>query len=383
MQAVETWIPQQTIAINSPSKNKAMKFVYYQGKKIGVELLNKIGPALLGLGLSLTYIANFEESPRFSARVFGFGGGLLLILGTSSIYASNKLSELNFTNKNYSKYIAQLKDEGNYSYALTISRLGYQYFSKMGCIEEANEYLLLSKLLEKDVLNLGFSRLMFDEHFAPRQKLIKLLEVLGMDNPEKFEQINAWAQENLKRPDNTERWELQSSRFEVLKDKTIKTLEDFGFIHGVTPHFENYTGAIVHGALLKRVILRVDYLIDQWKVAKFDRVYLLGGLRPLTKEEETEIQQKFNDVVEIPKTEIEMMKLVWEKAKTPKDMKEHLKDHVFFVSADMQKDPKDSTRLVRPNTDDTIKAWLKSNPIQGRYLVISNAPYIARQDLVN
>jgi hypothetical protein len=83
------------------------------------------------------------------------------------------------------------------------------------------------------------------------------------------------------------------------------------------------------------------------------------------------IRQDWNKPIKLPQTENEMIQLVWEQSEIPNDMRQI---KVNFINAPMKQS--------RPNTEDTIKEWLKNSPSSGTYLVISNAPYRNRQDLV-
>src|SRR6202041_2799222 len=76
---------------------------------------------------------------------------------------------------------------------------------------------------------------------------------------------------------------------------------------------------------------------------------------------------------EFPKTEAEMMELIWDQSELPDDMRKQITVH--SINVPMKKDSK-TEKLIRPTTNDTIELWLKNNPPIGRYLVISMAPYI-------
>lgn len=287
--------------------------------------------------------------------------------------------------------IAQYEQSGDYATALKIARDIYKESLQLGLSQETTNLSQTVKCLEEKLLSLGFSRLLFNENYQPRVKLLQLLELIGMESVEKkaIVQINHWAQKNLLR--QGERWE-QTNRFENLRPKITPLLRELGFIDATLPHFKEYQGAIVHGALLSRVRLRVYYLVKQWQQGtRFSHLYFLSGERPLepnlenknflTKDSESllKIRKDWLEPVVFPETECEMIQLVWEQSEIPKDMRKQVKVH--FINAPMKKDAKNE-RLLRPTTDDTIKAWLKTTPIQGNYLVITNAPYTNRQDLV-
>lgn len=276
--------------------------------------------------------------------------------------------------------IQQYEQSGNYAAALKIARN-----SNIKNISQ-------TKRLEKELLTLGSLRLLFDENVQPRVNLIQLLELVGMEPLNKsennIEQINNWAQKNLLR--QGERWQHQTAKFEELKSKIQPLLSELGFIDALFPHFEKYQGVIVYGALLPRARLRLYYLVEQWeKGVRFSQIYFLSGERPLEIKQENKdtflddsqsplkIRKDWPVPSEFPKTEREMIQLIWEQSEIPDDMR---KVEVYFTNAPMKEDAK-GERSIRPTTDDTIRAWLQTAPPHGRYLAITNAPYINRQDV--
>lgn len=242
-----------------------------------------------------------------------------------------------------------------------------------------------------DINCLDKSILLFDKNNRPSYALLQLLELVGMENSNSektITDINDWAQKNLLR--QSERWEEQSDRFEKLKPILMPLLKELGFVEAVLPKDQEYQGAILHGSLLAGVRLRLHYLVEQWKQGiKFSELYFLSGERPLEPELENE-QIFINDkgsplkikkewvLSKIPKTECEMIQLVWDQSEIPQKMREI---PIHFINAPMKKDPA-TGKWIRPNTNDSVKAWLKTHPADGYYLAITNAPYIMRQDLV-
>jgi len=234
--------------------------------------------------------------------------------------------------------------------------------------------------IEGKLLTLGSSKLLFDEDYQPRERLVVLLNHLGMSLLNPFEnavvQINNWAQKHLLR--RGERWEEQSERFEVLKPTIQPLLTELGFTDSTAAQFKTYDGAIVHGGLLSRVTMRLDYLVRQWNEGvRFSHLYFLTGDRPLDPAYENALT--LNQTPLTVKTEMEMIELVWNLAEIPEAMRKEVKVH--FIAALMKKDPS-SDKWLRPTTDDTVESWLKQEPLPGRYLAVTNAPYTNRQDLV-
>jgi len=334
------------------------------------------------------------KSTTFAPLLVFAGGLMAALLGSASLYANDQVTHLQQYIRATQSAIEQYEQSGNFATALNIARNSYEQSLKERLSEEATSFLQTVRCLEEKLLSLGSSRLLFDENYQPRAKLIKLLELAGMEPLSRSEksivQINTWAQKNLLR--QGERWQEQTKRFKELKPKIKPLLSELGFIDTTFPHFKEYQGAIIHGALLPAVRLRLHYLVEQWKQGvRFSHLYFLSGQRPLEAQQENrtafrqdqesplKIRKEWCEPLELPKTECEMTQLVWEQSEIPEAMRREVKIH--FINAPMRKDSK-SEKLIRPTTNDTVETWLKSAPPQGRYLAITNAPYTNRQDLV-
>lgn len=287
------------------------------------------------------------------------------------------------------------EDAGNYGKALQLARSLYKELTEMGEKDEAEPFQGEIARLENNLLTKGASRLLFDEQLRPRAKLIQLLNIVGMDTSDlsekPIEKINQWAQENLKRVD--ERWDQQTTKYEPLKSRIRPLLMDLGFVEGAEPHFNQYTGVLIHSALVTTVRLRLHALIEQWKKGVvFKDLYFLTGQLPLPSKPENiealtnagtsalKIRKEWVKPEILPKTEAEMIKMVWEQSEIPQQFRDQVKVH--FIVAEMKVDQKTGEKTVRPTTDDACAEWLKTNPPKGRYLAVSNAPYMNRQDLV-
>ncbi len=385
--------PQTPYAITHKTSSFKV-FIHRNGLNFAPYVFRAIGAGLTASGVGIMSYSRKLQSTTFGAPFVFTGGLIITLLGMASLYAGNQVVEVQGYLKASQNAIQQHEQSGDYAAALKIARNSYEDLLKMGLSQDARNFSQTVKRLEEELLAFGFSRLLFDENYQPRVKLLKLLKVVGMEplneSEEAVVKINNWAQKNLLR--QGERWQEQTSRFEELRPKIRPLLNELGFVDASYPHFKEYQGAIVHGGLLPRVRLRLQYLIEQWKQGvRFSHIYFLSGERPL--EAQYENQNTFMDdsesllkirkgwlkPLEFPKTESEMTQLVLEQSEIPEDMRKEVEVH--FINAPMKKDPK-SERLIRPTTDDTVETWLKALPPQGRYLAITNAPYTNRQDLV-
>lgn len=152
-----------------------------------------------------------------------------------------------------------------------------------------------------------------------------------------------------------------------------------------TPTMGFYQGVLLLGALRARVVSRLHYLLLWRHYLKFDAIYLLGGARPLDPIKEdrkvlcTPADLRFNDdwipPKQMPTTEAGMMELVWQQSQLEPHWKREL------VNTPLQ--PKCDGGTRPPNTGDTVREWLtRHNPTPGRYLVLSNQPFVQFQELV-
>ncbi|MBA2369769.1 MAG: hypothetical protein H0V82_12225 [Candidatus Protochlamydia sp.] len=361
--------------------------------KFSPYFFHTIGSVFTAGGIGVMCCSKQLQPATFGAP-FIFGGGIIItLLGMASLYAGNQVNETQQYIKVSQNAIQQYEQVGDYATALKIARDSYEESFNLGLTCEAADFSSV-KRLEAELLALGSSRLLFDENYQPRAKLLQLLEIVGMEQLNKSEkavvQINNWAQKNLLR--QGERWQEQTSKFETLKLKIKPLLIELGFINASSPHFKEYQGAIVHGSLLQGVRLRLQYLVEQWKQGiRFSHLYFLSGERPLEAQQENEdlfmqdkdsplkIRKGWSSPIQFPKTECEMMQLVWDQSEIPEEMRKEVQ--TYFINAPMKKDMK-SSKLLRPTTDDTVEYWLKTAPLYGRYLAVTNAPYANRQDLV-
>lgn len=220
------------------------------------------------------------------------------------------------------------------------------------------------------VFSLGAAKLMFDEHGHPCPELLQICYLTGMPpldpHQQALQQINAWAQENFLR--YHERWDTQTRRFDALAPQLLPLLDQLGLTQAHFPSCKQYRGAIVLGATLARVRLRLEHLVELWQQGiRFDDLYFLSAERPLVKEETLADYPLPPQIL----TESQMMCYVWEHLTAADIMKKSL--HVHLICSAMK-------NMVRPNSIDTIQDWLCSSPPPGHYLVISNAPHIYRQD---
>lgn len=199
-----------------------------------------------------------------------------------------------------------------------------------------------------------------------------------------------------------ERWELQEVGISCPPEQFRRHLENCGFGLETIPSKWQYAYAAWPGALLLRVVARLQDLIKTWTNGfRWNETIVFGGKRPLQTDRETprEAYSLLDKAYDIPdaeesrfvateskpeltflihgvRTELDMMRWIWKHA----DMPQELRDTAVFVDAPMKPPATPGGNPVRPSTEDTIREWLGSNPAPGSFLLSSGAPYGMAQD---
>lgn len=167
-------------------------------------------------------------------------------------------------------------------------------------------------------------------------------------------------------------------------------LKELGLVDAVPAPQRSYAGALVLGATVVAVRKGLAYLVEQWNESAdaygghrltLSTVFMLGGARPLDKEKESPtvlrtpaelpFKNGWTPPAEAPTTEAGMMRLVFEQSDLPPW-------NGVFIDTPLQPAPP-TTTMRHPNTTDTAKEFLKTNPPSGKYLVVSRQPFVARQ----
>ncbi len=231
-------------------------------------------------------------------------------------------------------------------------------------------------------------RTIIDDAGAPSKQLQQLLSLFEIAHDNSLKDIVEKTQKAFLRQAGKERWEI-ADQTNHEKDQAIQLLNNLGLVQEVTPMQQEYEYALILGATVHPVRTRLAHLISLFKKGiQFKHIVVLGGQRPLDPNREspeellkpkTDFPLK-NDWVlsgDLPKTETEMMRMVFDQAILPEEMQS---TPIVFVDTPMQTTLNGNLR--RPNTPDTVVEWLKSNPNPGACLVLSNQPYVGYQDAV-
>ncbi len=189
-----------------------------------------------------------------------------------------------------------------------------------------------------------------------REALLELLQVLEVPHDGKMEGIVAATQHRWLQK-GKERWEFEE-RYLDKREAAFPFLERLGCVESVFPAKNAYTYAIVLGGYASRVKARLDFLETLKKNGlRYERLLFFTGERYLDPSE------NMGDL----KTETEMMLSLYP-------------DPVIVIDTPQQRGADGVLR--RPNTADTVRAWLNTNPLPGTCLVITNQPFVPYQDEV-
>ena len=220
-------------------------------------------------------------------------------------------------------------------------------------------------------LKQGFSHYILTKNNQPAPALQALLTQEKIEHANTLESVVQATQKSWFRPAGVERFQMVDT-YADRKNDFLPYLRTLGMIDEVKPKLKRYTYGMVHGATLPRVRMRFAYLIKLWKEGvRFDQLVFLTGERYLDHDLEHEA------LVCGCTTETDMMRMIYEQT----DMPQELRVLPFLlISAPQQLTEKGTMR--RPNTQDTVKEWLKTNPLPGSCLAVSNQPYVAYQDTV-
>lgn len=168
----------------------------------------------------------------------------------------------------------------------------------------------------------------------------------------------------LRKP-SQERWEMDelslSQRLFVLD-----WAKEQGIFVPWKPNCKEYDKALILGATTSRMQMRLDYLKQLWDEGiRFNEILWLTGDRPLDK--------KVDGLTDRCNSESEAAHILWEETVLPKEMRAL---PVVFVAVPMKIE---GSSRKRPNTEDTIVAWLNLSPEPCKALFVSDQPFCGYQ----
>lgn len=216
-------------------------------------------------------------------------------------------------------------------------------------------------LFAVSLCSLGYSTPIQDRTIDPRA-LSELTSFL--DIPQDGD-IIAETQKRWLRKAGQERWEIS----ELSPEQRLFVLdwaEKQGIFAPWTPTLKTYDKALILGATTSRMKMRLDYLKELWlQGTRFNEIVWLTGDRPLDARVDTLTDRCSN--------ESEAARILWEEADLPQEMRNL---SLVFIAVPMKTE---GTSLKRPNTEDTIIAWLNTAPQPCSALFVSDQPFCGYQ----
>jgi hypothetical protein len=222
------------------------------------------------------------------------------------------------------------------------------------------------------------------------QPLLKILEITGVKHDGTLDSIVAETQKTWLRKPGQERWQMEK-KYEGLRDQLEPYFNEMGLLEEVKPSQKEYVYVILNGSTAQRLRARLAYLLDLYKAGyRYNILVCFIGERPLDPQLEPAsiffdrtngilpIRADYKEPAELPKTEADFAKMLIDQAEFPAGFKDHVR--IEFAVAPMQQNPDGTAR--RPNTGDTVNAWMAQHPKPGTVLSISNQPYVSYQHKV-
>jgi hypothetical protein len=218
--------------------------------------------------------------------------------------------------------------------------------------------------------------------------VVSIMQAMGCEYvPTKVDAFAAEFFPRFARKRGVERWDVHDTIDEKTKAYVLNLFDELGFFCAVQPKQKAYDYVVILGATLGRMRTRLGTLKLLWEQGvRAKRVVFLTGARPLEAFEGPELLADFKQTIlpikegwllpsEFPKTEAAGLMALWDQAQLPQDLRGTPLD---FIDTPLQVWP--DGKLERPNTGDTLLAWLAQKPTPGSCLFITNQPYVGYQE---
>ena len=163
----------------------------------------------------------------------------------------------------------------------------------------------------------------------------------------------------------SERWEMNEIS-PAQKEFVLHWASKYEFFSCWKPSCKIYDQALILGATTGCMQIRLDYLKQLWNEGiRFHEVVWLTGERPL--------DERIDCFIDCCLTESQAAYKLWEKADLPEAMR---KLPVVFIAVPMKGE---GAVRRRPNTEDTILAWLDNTKGPCSAVFISDQPFCGYQ----
>jgi len=203
---------------------------------------------------------------------------------------------------------------------------------------------------------------------APLQE--RRIEPLALSELADFFKISeddliAGSQARWLRKTGQERWEMAELSLEQ-KQFVLRWAEGQGIFTEWRPAVAVYERALILGATTERMEGRLSHLRKLWEEGvRFQEVVWLTGERPL--------DPRVDSLAGGCRNESEAAGLIWGEADLPPGMRAL---PLVFISVPMKQSERGPQR---PNTQDTLLAWLDTSPSTGSSLFITDQPFCGYQ----
>lgn len=192
--------------------------------------------------------------------------------------------------------------------------------------------------------------------------LLTAVNRIDLSSIKSIPELNVIMQSLWIRKPNQERADLQDGVQEKrLRPFVLFHMHRLGMMKIVYPTEKiHYDYVVLHGAMINTMIKRIHFLRKIFSRLCNTQIVFLSGKRLLDPDRERTYLLKG---------------LQTEKDAAEYLMRQYNFSNVLFINAT-------NFKGIRPNTKDTVDAWMLMNPKPGRILAISNQPYIQRQDWI-
>lgn len=234
----------------------------------------------------------------------------------------------------------------------------------------------------------------FDHKGEPSKPLTALLALSTIACNVDLASVVEATQKQWLRPADKERYELVDDVvLSDAKDGAQDLFAELGFIDAIEPTHMYYEYALLLGGTTKSMIRRTQSIINYCNQGvHFNSVVLLVGQRMLTTDErenpqrireagildEAQHEQFLAEWNSTAQTETDAIALIWKYIALPAEMR----DSVTVVLVDAPAKQKPDGTYLRPNTMDTIVAWMNMNPKPGSCLAVTTQPQVLYQESV-
>jgi hypothetical protein len=198
----------------------------------------------------------------------------------------------------------------------------------------------------------------------PHPALRKIFKLIDLPSEGSFDELVEQAQTHLLRTKKTERWEaIGQFPYEPHKEELLTYLDELGFIKDQPPAISIYDYIIIFVFVSIDVKSHIEYIapfiLENKITAK--QVVILTSELPIP----AELKKPYA-------TEAEMMHAIVGNSVLARYPISSVSVPMLFRN----------NKVQRPTTDDTVIAWLDTQPMPGYCLAVSAQPFIYRQTCI-